>query len=193
MLPIDLFDFMPGHYSLPALAAGAHFTPGVDAPNAIDAIMDAMTASSKAYDQHQRDRESGFGASFLLDISPQAQQYLQGLSLGSSIGVSFTAEQQKKISGILEKYKDAPYTQETFDKIQNDLKAAGLGPEMLALLNRIKLFDPGLVLLDTLNGTSYLDELGLGSFDSQANAYLQLILKQWQTVSTTYKIQDAAA
>jgi hypothetical protein len=40
-----------------------------------------------------------------------------------------TDEQKETVKAIFEKYKDAPKTKDTFDSIQNDLKAAGVTPE----------------------------------------------------------------
>lgn len=133
---------------------------------------------------------------YLLDLSPDAQSYLSNYSssdssTGSSGGTgSFVLSnaQQKQISDILAKYKDAPQTQDTFNKIQDDLKAAGLSPQQLAETDKVKSFNPTQILINALNGnygtpgasttTSDADE------QTKSNNYVQSIIKQWQSISS---------
>lgn len=133
------------------------------------------------------------GSSFLLDLSPDAQKYLQNLSSGSGSNASangflLTSAQKQQISDILAKYKDAPYTQATYESIQNDLKAAGLSPQQLSLQDQIRQFNPVSVLVDALSGKSSGSPMDLGSSpdeNANANAYMQGIVDQWKSTSTT--------
>lgn len=208
-----------GYYQL-SNPSGGTSTTNVNPTSSLLQALNATDGSSSG---------SADNSAFLLDLSPQAQQLLNGTnsstdstaslagalsgtdgtSLASLLGgggasstgslfggnsnFSLTADQKQAISNILAKYKDAPYTQATFNNIQNDLAAAGLSPSLLSMQDQAKSFDPAIVLLDALNGTT-TDTGALfgtnpqGEQTKQTN-YMQGIIQQWQSISTDYQAQ----
>ncbi|MDE3015699.1 MAG: hypothetical protein KGI29_02095 [Pseudomonadota bacterium] len=195
-----------GYYQLNNPGAG--LANAQQAPNATDALLQAMSSSDGGGNISSPNSDA-----FLLDLSPQAQQIIGGMGGAASTGAAsaadifggggnfiLSAQQQQQVGAILAKYKDAPYTQDTFNKIQNDLNAAGLGPSLLSLKDQTQSFDPALVLIDALNGTatdSSSGALGLGTNaageQTKTANYMQGIIQQWQNISTTYKAQNNAA
>lgn len=136
--------------------------------------------------------DSSLGA-YTLDLSPAAQSYLSTGNLPSVVttqGDSFTLsdKQQQEIAAILAKYKDAPQTQDTFNQIQDDLTAAHLGPDQLALQDKIKSFNATQVLIDALAGKS--SDLATSSVtpdsdeDTKSSNYMKQIIAQWKSIST---------
>ncbi len=203
------------YYQLSDPSAGpGGATSGAGADPATDALLQALSASSS-----DPTADTSSSDAYLLDLSPQAQQYLNGVSdpsatsdllsglggtsatgdlLGNS-SFTLTTAQQQQVSAILAKYKDAPYTQDTFNQIQNDLNSAGLGTSILSLEDQVKSFDPSQVLIDALNGTTPdSSSLGFGggaaNEQSKSSSYMQSIISQWQNISTTYQAtaQNAA-
>ena len=107
-------------------------------------------------------------SAFLLSLSLEAQDYLQGIGLSGNQSTidsspeSFTlsASQQETLDAIIEKYAGQPFTQETFDAIQDDLAQAGLSPDQLAQQEQVKAFNPTTELLRALNGENSGDSEG---------------------------------
>lgn len=136
------------------------------------------------------------GSSYLLDLSDNAKNYLQSLSdtsagKGSSTstgdGIVLTNAQQAKLTEILIKYKDAPYNDATFTRIQQDLDAAGIGADSLAAKAQARQLNPTLIFLDALNGGDGAAGT-VGSNDSRtadATGYLKKVATQWERISTT--------
>ena len=160
------------------------------------ALNDASAANNSSPDSSSSD-------AFLLNLSPDAQNYLSSLSSGtsstgtSSASDSFTlsSTQQAQLTAIIDKYKDAPYTQATFDDLQNDLESAGLGPDQLNAEQDMNSLNPTEMLLDALNGTTPTDQSSFTDVSSgnstRASNYIDSILSQWQSVSTTYSASAA--
>ncbi|MES2984513.1 MAG: hypothetical protein V4735_04920 [Pseudomonadota bacterium] len=120
---------------------------------------------------------------YMLNLSPQAQNYLSSGITGSSASASsgsftLSAQQQKQLDAIIEKHRGEPYTQETFDAIQEDLVKSGLSPDQLAQQAKVNAFNPTLSLLDALSGTN-------------SNAQLIPTDSQLQTKIQTY-VNDVA-
>ena len=177
-----------GYYQLSDPSAG---TGGnIAQSNSTSALLQSLLSSSS----------SGTAASsseaYLLDLSPQAQQYLNGIGAGSASGsavsplnsssesFTLTTQQQQAITNILAKYKDAPYTQATFDDIQNDLQAAGLDPTTLSRQDQAQSFNATQLFIDDLNGnTSAADNLITPDESSKSSNYMQQIISQWKTIS----------
>lgn len=98
---------------------------------------------------------------YQINLSPEAKAYLAKLeekkaasSSETDGGFALTKQQAEQIKEIVSKYIDAPLTQETFDKIQADLRAAGLGAEQLAIKDQIASFNPTSSLIAALDGTA---------------------------------------
>jgi len=172
-----------GYYQLSGQSNGQSGTNG----SATDALLQALNSSSAS------GASSTNSDAYLLNLSPQAQQYLSGTNSalpgasGSNGSYVLSSEQQAAITDILTKYKGAPQTQDTFNKIQNDLNAAGLGASVLSLEDQAKSFNPAMVLINALNGGS-TDGINTGvtsSTDEQskASAYMQQIISQWKNIS----------
>ena len=127
-------------------------------------------------------------AAYLLDLSPDAQNYLNGLSdpstHNSNASFVLTDAQQQKLTSILDKYKGQPYTQDTFNHIQMDLQQAGLSPDQLAQQQKMKDFNTTIVLLDALNGKSSSPlQDDTTDYDSQKTNYIQQIGQQFQALA----------
>jgi len=141
----------------------------------------------------------------ILDLSPAARSYLSGVSAkghstqsyfdsannnGQGSNFILSNKQLKTLNDILAKYKDAPFTEETFNKIQADLKQAGLSPEQLSTQEQIKSFNPTQILLDILNGkqSGSIDPNAERKSTTEAKAgnYTQRIIQHWQNISTTF-------
>lgn len=197
--------FSGQYYQLANLQSGS--TPNTQS-NPADAILQALSATggSGLLGDNSQNSSSSDNA-FLLNLSPQAQSLLSGSSTGlfsltGGNGFALSVTQQQQVSAILAKYKDAPFTQDTFNQIQHDLKAAGLSPDQLAAKNEvlnIQASDSSF-LLNALDGTdtSTLPTLPdassiMGSEQSNANAYMQQVFRQWQNISATAGASSAAS
>lgn len=130
---------------------------------------------------------------FSLNLSPAAQMLMNNsdnqTSSSSTAGTSFTLTkaQQADIQAILEKYKDAPATQDTFNAIQNDLEAAKLGPDQLSAQDQITSFNTLSSLLNYLNGdfnTVNSAATTLSNQQDKANNYMQSVMTLWQSISS---------
>jgi hypothetical protein len=184
----SLSSYLSNLLTNPATSSGSGSSnSSASAASAIQALEQELSGTSSS-------SGSGVG-SYLLDLSPAAQQILSGAastssSSGSSSSTQFTLTkaQQATIENIINKYKDAPFTQATFTDIENDLKAAGLSPQQLAARDEITSFNPTNVLLGDLSGnyTSITSAATtLSNEQTKENNFLEDIAKLWKSVSTT--------
>lgn len=166
-----------GYYSLAQTSSHVVSTSPVTAAKAV-------TSSSAANENL---------SAYLLDLSPQARDYLNHGAVGT-ISSSFTLSQaqQSSIDAILQKYKDQPYTQDTFNQIQNDLRAAGLSPDQLAAQQQVKDFNTTQTLLDALSGKKPRNqgENALGvrkdddrQYDAQKQNFVQSLIDQFKKIA----------
>lgn len=135
--------------------------------------------------------------SYLLDLSEAAQTYLNkyGTHTNSTAKASgnenflLTDAQAKQLQSIVEKYADAPYTQETFDQLQDDLEDAGLSPDILAAKDQARNVNPTQFLLDALAGKTSISDLTNGSQQEVLKAkkenYMEKVQSMWESISTT--------
>jgi hypothetical protein len=193
--------FTGQYYSLASTSAAAADTPAAPQADSIDSLLNVLSPSPGG------ENSSLSGNSDLVDLSPEAQSYLAALGMGDPSGAGqdtgsgggflLTPQQQQQIGDILAKYKDAPFTQDTYNQIQNDLKAAGLSPDQLALEDQMRTFNPTQILLDALDGVQTDPNAGnfLSNNNEQGNAdsYMQQIVSQWQSLSTTAEAAPDAA
>lgn len=130
----------------------------------------------------------------ILDLSPAAQQLLNNISSGSTQNTgnnssfTLTQAQQQQVKDIIIKYKDAPMTQDTFNKIQNDLEAAGLGADQLSAKDQVASLNLTSTLLDALNGKN--DPLSsasdkLSAEKTKANNYIKDVYSLWQQTASS--------
>jgi hypothetical protein len=147
---------------------------------------------------------TNFSDAVLVDLSPEAQKYLSGLAKQPAISEGFTgndtfvlsSQQRLALSSLLEKYKNGPYTQETFDAIQDDLQKAGLSPQTLSAREKANSFNATAVLVDALNGgrgttpgsTPISDE----ALEKKAANYMQEVIGQWKKISSDYQNKQNA-
>ena len=171
------------YYQLPTSTSGT----GTNA--ASTAALPSSVSVAQLLLQAENPSQSGNGLDSI-SLSPQAQSYLDSYN-SSSASSSFllSGSQQQQITQILEKYKDAPQTQDTFNQIQNDLKAAGLSPDQLIGKDLSQSFNPEMDLLDGLNGISAAAAPSIASEQTKATNFINQIYSQWQAIST----QSAAA
>lgn len=117
-------------------------------------------------------------SAYLLDLSPQARDYLNSNAVSAvSAGFTLSEPQQNMLDTILQKYKDQPYTQDTFNQIQNDLQQAGLSPDQLAAQQQVKDFSPTQVLIDALSGNKASADNGLQNDESKYDQQKQNFVK----------------
>lgn len=186
-----------GYYQLNSSGSGTSANTG-RTQAATPSLASALGGTSNA---------SPFSDAVLLDLSPAAQQYLSGLGAASATAQPapstqgkqdfvLSTQQQQKLNAILDKYKDAPYSQATFDSIQDDLQQAGLGPNQLSAKDRVDNFSTTAVLVDALNGGNGTTPGSAPVSDSQLQAksanYIQDVVGQWKKISTDYKAQQSA-
>jgi hypothetical protein len=135
----------------------------------------------------------------ILSLSPQAQSYIDFTNLVSNTpadpalggaALNLSDDQKAKFDATIDKYKDAPFTHETYVKILNDLAAQGLSAEQIALQSAPPSFDLSAILLDTLSGenssSSNVLNLFTGTQQAQTVDFNQQVVAQWESVSTQY-------
>lgn len=137
-------------------------------------------------------------AAYMLDLSPEAQQYLRGLQQQpaptvrqpavSEDGFTLNSQQRLALASLLERFKDEPYTQETFDAIQDELDAQGIGPTQLAARYRATSFNPTASLVDALNGgngtTPGAAPVGDAELQERSGQYMQFVISEWKKLAT---------
>lgn len=135
----------------------------------------------------------------VVDLSPQAQQVLANLKSGggndsttTDSNFVLTKQQQQQLKDIIAKYKDAPFTQETYNQLQDDLEAAGLAPTQLAAEDQIRSFNPTTVLLNAMYGTDNSADVSTvpsaEEEQTKSDNYMKHIQEHWKNISTTAKV-----
>ncbi len=129
-------------------------------------------------------------SAYLLDLSPEARDYLNNSAVSAVSGFTLSKTQQSAIDAILQKYKDQPYTQDTFNQIQADLQQAGLSPDQLAQQQQVKDFNPTQTLINALSGkeSDNSDALGLlqndgSQYDSQKQNFVQGLIDKFKKIA----------
>ena len=156
------------YYQLPQQNNASPGSGGI--AGALAGMLQSSTAGSNAY---------------LLDLSPLAQQYLN--TQPDNTGFTLTPDEHKTLEAILAKYIDAPFNQDTFNRIQDDLAAARLAPDQLANKNRIASFNSTEILINALNGVNVdintMNADGNTAEQSKINAYMEKIVNRWQELA----------
>lgn len=174
------------YYQLPGQSTAQDATKKGNSPSLAQALMDATNPADSSYS---------------LNLSDEAKKILESssntatTSNDKNLNYSLTTAQSKTLDDIIEKYKDEPFTQETFNKIQDDLKAAHLGSETLSLLDRMKNFNPIAVLVAALGGASYDPSQQSDSEAEQntkADNFMKAVFDKWAKISTTKEVADAS-
>lgn len=151
-------------------------------------------------------------SAYAVNLSAEAQSYLDAInqtknsSSGSSIANTLSSssstnanyrlnpKQQKLLDGILNAYKDAPFTQDTFKQIQEALKKNGIDSKTLELKEKAKTINVTGSLIAILNGseqksTTPTDE----EFKTKGNNYIDGIISKWQSISTDPNAKKATS
>ena len=176
---------------------------GSTTSNSMSALLDEMTGTKSV----QQATKSAAQSSYLLDLSPEAQAFLNQ-SKGSSPATNaldgnfiLTTKQQKQISDVLAKYADEPFTKETYDKIEAELDSLGLSPDALAIKDKARGVNTTSMLLAALNGTGDANQDIFGKMKADNAAtdeqlqtkkenYTKLLLGKWSDLSTTIDADD---
>lgn len=140
-------------------------------------------------------------SAYQLDLSPAAQQYLSQVNSQNQLatkigdqGFILSSKQRTIISEVVARFADAPYTQETFDLIQDALQQEGVGPNQLSAKYRASSFNSTATLIDALSG-------GKGKIpgsvpvsnqelQQRSEQYVSFIAAQWRDIRT--EPQEAA-
>ena len=159
-------------------------------------LADALAGITGSTQTDSTAKSSSSGASYLLSLSEEARNYLanhqttQTQQSNSSGSFLLSNQQRSTIADILQKYKDAPFTQDTFNNILADLKSAGLAPDQLAAKEQVRNLNPTATLLAALNGdsssTSLPGQADTSDYQAKGENYLDAIYASWQKLSTTY-------
>lgn len=133
-------------------------------------------------------------SSYMLDLSEQAKAYLleqENKAKENALGkaadsFSLSTVEQKQLRDIIAQYKNAPLTQETFELIQQELTAKGIGAEQLAAKEQVNSFNATQLFLDALNGTqtALSTEQISSSVQTKKENYLTDIIEYWASIST---------
>ena len=154
----------------------------------------AALAASRALAQTASGGAGG-NAAYLLDLSPEAQKYLSGLQQPPAVsqpavsqdGFALNSQQRLALAQLLDKFKDAPYSQDTFDAIQDELHSSGLGPTQLAAKYRATSFSTTAALVDALNGgngtTPGSTPVSDADIQSRSEQYMQFIVSEWKKLA----------
>lgn len=186
---------LPGsYYQLNNTGAGSN---GANTARSVTPSLAAALSGKQA-------ASSSFSDAVFLDLSPAAQKYLSGLgsaaatktqdAAGQGADFVLSVKQRATLNEIIDKYKDAPYTQATFDAIQDDLLQAGLGPDQLSAQDRSKSFNSTAVLIDALNGGKGelpgSVQMSEETLKTKSANYIQNVVSQWKRISTDYAEQQ---
>ena len=137
--------------------------------------------------------QTGTGKDDTVSLSAAAQSLLNGLKTSSNRqtnqNFTLTQAQQAKIRDIVQKYKDAPFTQSTYESILGDMKSAGLSPETMAAKDKATGFSSTRVLLSALGGnfSNAGNQSGVTKADQQAKMtnYMQKVVSYWKSISSS--------
>ena len=170
-------------------------TSSSTAQQANNALLNTLTGNQSGQQTGKASNENAF----LLDLSPEAQSFLNPSDSSSASGAMtqlyknfiLTSKQQKQIDDVLAKYKDEPFTKETYYKIEAELDDLGLSPEALAIKDKARSINTTSMLLDALNGNGgdVSQSLLGGTDDEQSQTkkdnYVKMLLGKWSDISTT--------
>lgn len=142
----------------------------------------------------EQNSAASLAEAFMLDLSPDARQALAqaDTTAGSDSSdatqqFALNKKQLQAIDDILQKYKDAPFTQETYENIQADLEDANLSPESLALQDKLRSFNPIGILVSALSG-NFTDAVNAddATLETKMDHYMGMIVDKWKDLSTTF-------
>ncbi|MFO1242294.1 MAG: hypothetical protein U1E36_03730 [Rickettsiales bacterium] len=127
-----------------------------------------------------------------LNLSDEAKAMLEK---ASPIFTDFSGDrfvlnirQRNTIESVIQKYKDAPFTQDTFDAIMNDLEGEGLSPEILSAKEKALSINPVGIFLAAMGGQdTTFNPLGDVSDDAQetkSSNFMLDVVARWHEITT---------
>jgi len=157
-------------------------------------LLGALTGSSGS-SANVNDEMADSGA-YQLTLSAEAKAYLAALNNGTAStttedsSISLTTQQFQQVKDIVSKYADAPFTQDTFNQIQDDLEEAGLSGRQLAVKDQMSSFNSTSTLLAALDGTGEMPAVEqpadiLASIQSKSDSYMKKVESLWRALSST--------
>jgi hypothetical protein len=173
-----------GYYQLNYASGNSAGNTKNNAANPVSSLLQANAGTQAANNN----------LAYFLDLSPEAQKYMSEGSARNSVSAlygasqSFTlsSKQRQEISEVIAKYKDAPFTQETYNQIQDDLKAKGLSGQQLSMIDKATSFNPTQVLVGALTGKPTADSDPSGkNAQAKIDNFMSQILSQWKEMSST--------
>lgn len=130
---------------------------------------------------------SDYMDAYTLDLSPEAKSYIDATNLASSVSsFDLNSFQKEKLDEILQKFKDQPYTQDTFNQLQAELQKAGLSPDQLAAQQQAKDFSTTQMLLEALGGkiVNPGSQDDSSKYDSAKKSYMDKIGEAFQKIAS---------
>ncbi len=139
--------------------------------------------------------------SYMLNLSDEAKNYLTKLvdtqtganqSTETQKLIALSREQERAIDAIVNKYKDEPFTEETYEAMQEELEAAGLGAMHMAAKDTMRSFSTTQLFLNVLNGSNQLTfgDSSPAAIREKAAGYMDMVYAKWEAISTT--VDDGA-
>lgn len=127
-----------------------------------------------------------------LNLSDEAKELLKQ---ASPLFTDFSGErfilnnsQRQTIESIIQSYKDAPFSDETYEAMMSDLEQAGLSPELLTIKEQVASINPVNIFLSAMNGEELnfdqLGELSPEIIEAKENNYMLDIVARWHSIST---------
>lgn len=146
----------------------------------------------------------GADSAYMLDLSPQAREYLIGLqskktepAVAESQGFTLNRKERLALASLLEGFKDAPYSQDTFDAIQDELHKQGLGPQQMGAKYRASSFSTTAALVDALSGGKGTvpgsQPVSDSELQTRSQQYIQYVAAEWKKISTTAAEEGAGS
>ncbi len=199
---MSINNLTSSYYNLSQQLASQSSSSGTSSSSDIDSLIKQLEGASTSTSSDSND-------AFSLNLSQSAQDLLDSGSTNSTSSSSSTASytltkaQQKQLDAILAKYKDAPFTQDTYNQIQDELQKAGLAPDQLATEDKIKSFNTTQVFIDALNGKDDSSSSSTSSdgstsssdstdSDTKSSNYMQQVVSQWKSISTTANADNSS-
>lgn len=135
-------------------------------------------------------------ASDLLDLTKEAQDYLARISTSAAQAEKtqevtpfiLSRKDQAKLDSIITSYKDKPFTQESFDQMQQELKSAGLSADHLAAKEKMRTLSPARMFIDIMAGNDPAPVVHISkdtNLQAKAERYMTDVITRWSEISTT--------
>lgn len=157
--------------------------------NALEQLVSSVKQATTS-DQSEK------AATDLLDLTAEAQAYLERTQatadkseeLDKVTPFILSRKDQATLNSIINKYKDAPFTQESFQQMQQELKSANVSSEQLAAKEKMRTLSPARMFIDIMAGKEITPVVSLAddkSFQAKGERYMRDVITRWSEISTT--------